>query len=390
MNNLLISENLLKNYIFIIFLTLIFSETFLLDTSILYFCLIGFFLIINFERIKFTNFQLISLSILIIYLISSLILSENFFSVIINFKFYYGFLIFLLFLKLIKINQYLTKILRTLLLISCIYTFFDAFIINLFENINLHQEIHTAKYFNFYIRPPGIAGNSTISSLYILIIFFILKKFYLINFSKIEYFLILSSVFLLFSAVGFITLFTILFFLIYEPKKINFYLNVIIYFLLILFLLLLSFIVDPDIAQKLSAKYMFYILEEKIFFIKHIFLSQDLIYNKHSDLVYGDKFLDLTSEYRSCFNNYFGCQSAISYPITSGDMGFFGFIIAMGYLGLFTFLLVFFAFLKQSRENLFYSLFLIFVSFHYGLIFFNLGQFLFALIISKNLRMKYQ
>ena len=99
-----------------------FSETFLLDTTIIYFCLIGF-LIINFERIKFSNFQLISILILIIYLISSLILSENFFSIIINFKFYYGFLFFLLFLKLIKINQYLTKILRTLLLISCIYIF---------------------------------------------------------------------------------------------------------------------------------------------------------------------------------------------------------------------------------------------------------------------------
>ena len=209
MNNLLISENLFKNYIFIILLTLMFSETFLLDTTIIYFCLIGFFLIINFERIKFSNFQLISILILIIYLISSLILSENFFSIIINFKFYYGFLFFLLFLKLIKINQYLTKILRTLLLISCIYTYFDAFIINSFENINLHQEIHTAKYFNFYIRPPGLAGNSTISSLYILIIFLILQKFYLINFSKIEYFLILSSIFLLFSTVGFLIFFEI-------------------------------------------------------------------------------------------------------------------------------------------------------------------------------------
>ena len=79
MNNLLISENLFKNYIFIILLTLMFSETFLLDTTIIYFCLIGFFLIINFERIKFSNFQLISILILIIYLISSLILSENFF-----------------------------------------------------------------------------------------------------------------------------------------------------------------------------------------------------------------------------------------------------------------------------------------------------------------------
>ena len=86
--------------------------------------------------------------------------------------------------------------------------------------------------------------------------------------------------------------------------------------------MLFLFIVDPDIAQKLSAKYILYVLEEKIFFIKHIFLSQELIYTKHSDLVYGDKFLDLTSEYRSCFNIYFGCQSEISYPMTSGDMGF--------------------------------------------------------------------
>ena len=294
-----------------------------------------------------------------------------------------------MFLKLIKINQYLTKILRTLLLISCIYTYFDAFIINSFENINLHQEIHTAKYFNFYIRPPGLAGNSTISSLYILIIFLILQKFYLINFSKIEYFLILSSIFLLFSTVGFLIFFVILFFLIYEPKKINFYFNVIIFFFFIMFLVLFLFIVDPDFAQKLSMEYILYVLEEKIFFIKHVFLSQELIYTKHSDLVYGEKFLDLTSEYRSCFNIYFGCQSTISYPMTSGDMGFFGLIVSTGYLGLITFLLVFFSFLNKSKENLFYSFFLIFVSFHYGMIFFNFGQFLFALIISKNLKVKY-
>ena len=43
MNNLLISEIYLKNYIFIILLTLMFSETFLLDTTIIYFCLDWFF-----------------------------------------------------------------------------------------------------------------------------------------------------------------------------------------------------------------------------------------------------------------------------------------------------------------------------------------------------------
>ena len=172
----------------------------------------------------------------------------------------------------------------------------------------MHQEIHTAKYFNFYIRPPGLAGNSTISSLYILIIFLILQKFYLINFSKIEYFLILYSIFLLFSTVGFLIFFVILFFLIYEPKKINFYFNVIIFFFFIMFLVLFLFIVDPDFAQKLSMEYILYVLEEKIFYETYFSFSR-LIYNKHSDLVYGDKFLDLTSEYRSCFNNYFGCQS---------------------------------------------------------------------------------
>ena len=191
---------------------------------------------------------------------------------------------------------------------------------------------------------------------------------------------------MLFSSVGFISLLAILFFIMYKPKNINFYGNFIFYFLFLLLILVFSFFIDPNIAQKLSLKYVLYVLDEKWFFIKHVLLSQDIILTKHSDLIFNDKFLTLISE-GSCFNFYFGCQASKYYPMTSGDMGFLGLIVTTGYFGLISFLLIFFSFLNISKKNIIYSLFVVFLSFHYGFIFFTFGQFLFALLISKNLNL---
>ena len=299
-------------------------------------------------------------------------------------KFFFGFLIFLIFLKTININKDFIKILRIVLIVSYVYAFFDAVMINLFEMTFLHQEVHTAKFFGFYTRPPGIAGNSTISSLYILINFLILKKIYLIKFSKLEFSLIISSIFILFSSAGFISLLAIIFFIIYDPKKINFYINFIFYSMLLLLFLALSLFIDPDIAQKLSLKYILYVLDEKWFFVKHVLMSQEIIITKHSDLIFADKFLTLYTQ-GNCFDAFYGCQSSKYYPMTSGDSGFLGLIVTTGYLGLIVFLLIFVSFLNISKKNILYSFFILLISFHYGFIFFSFGQFLFALILSKNL-----
>lgn len=384
MKYLLTSNTLINNYLLITFITLIFSETFIIDSTILPLGLIIFFLSINIQKIKLSNFQIISFITFIVYFASYLAISKNFFSVLINMKFFFGFLIFLIFLKTININKDFIKILRIVLIVSYVYAFFDAVMINLFEMTFLHQEVHTAKFFGFYTRPPGIAGNSTISSLYILINFLILKKIYLIKFSKLEFSLIISSIFILFSSAGFISLLAIIFFIIYDPKKINFYINFIFYSMLLLLFLALSLFIDPDIAQKLSLKYILYVLDEKWFFVKHVLMSQEIIITKHSDLIFADKFLTLYTQ-GNCFDAFYGCQSSKYYPMTSGDSGFLGLIVTTGYLGLIVFLLIFVSFLNISKKNILYSFFILLISFHYGFIFFSFGQFLFALILSKNL-----
>lgn len=388
MKNYLYFKNSYNIYLFFIFLTLVLSETFLIDSTIPYILLIFFFLILNLSSIKFTNFQLITFLILLLYFVASIVLAKNFFHIIINFKFYFGFFIFVLFLSLIKLNEYFFKIFKFFLILSCFFTLFDAFIINFFKNFSLHQEIHSANFFGFYKRPPGIAGNSSISSLYILLSFFILKKLYLVRFSILEYILILLSVILLFSSTGFITLFIILFFLIFNPKKINFYFSIMSYSLFLFLIIVASTFIDPEFSQKLSMEYFIYVFEEKMWFFKHVILDYDVIYTKPSDLIYGEKFLDHTSEFRNYCHKYMGCQINVGVPLTSGDGGILIFGLNMGIFGLLIFCLIVFSFLRFSKENLFYTIFALVLSLHYGFVFFNFGQFLFAILLSQKFKVR--
>jgi len=389
------SEKIINLYFFILLMSVFFSETVFLDTSILSYFLILILIFFNLQKLSFTKFQYFSILLSLLYFVIVLILAENSvgksysnsslysFSILSNFKFYFGFVLFLIFFQLYEFNKNLINILKLVLFLCCLFVYFDAVIINLFD-INIHQEEHTAYFFNFYKRPPGFAGNSSISAISILIIYFILKKFYFIRFNIFENIFIFLTIVLLFSTTGFLTL-IIFIFLLNDVSKINFYLNFILYCLALFVLFFVSLAIDPDIAQKISWEYVMYVMSEKIFFFKYFFLSNDLIFSNHIDLYFYEKFFFEVNHNLSCYNLFFGCQINVSNPMTSGDNGIISLYVATGLIGLIIFILLSLSFMNISKTNILYLIIVIFISFHYGFIFFNIGQFVYAYLLSQNL-----
>ena len=372
-------------YFFILLISVFFSETVFIDTSILSYFLILILIFFNLQKLSFTKFQYFSILLSLLYFIIVLILAKYSvgksnsnsslysFSILSNFKFYFGFVLFLIFFQLYGLNKNLANILKLVLFLCCLFVYFDAVIINLFD-INIHQEEHTAYFFNFYKRPPGFAGNSSISAISILIVYFILKKFYFIKFDIFENIFIFFTIVLLFSTTGFLTL-IIFIFLLNNIGKINFYLNSILYCLALFLLFLASLAIDPEIAQKISWEYVMYVTSEKIFFFKYFFLSNDLIFSNHNDLYFYEKFFFEVNHNLSCHNIFFGCQINENKPMTSGDNGIISLYLATGLIGLIIFFLLSLSFLNFSKTNIFYLIIIIFISFHYGFIFFIIFKF---------------
>ena len=73
--------------------------------------------------------------------------------------------------------------------------------------------------------------------------------------------------------------------------------------------------------------------------------------------------------------------------MTSGDLGLIGLYVTTGISGVILFLIVSLSFINFSKRNVFYTLLVLLISLHYGFIFSNIGQFIYALLLSKNLNL---
>jgi hypothetical protein len=378
-------------FTFLLLTSVVFSETFLFNTSLVYLSLIWFFLLINLSKLKFNNFEIISLLLLLTYLTLVIILAKDPIGILNNFKYYFSFIFFIMFFKIYPIDKNFIKYLKLILIACTIFVFLDAAIINFFPLIELHQEIHTAKFFGFYKRPPGFAGNSSISSIFILFAYLVLIKVYAVKFKKIEHLLIYLSIFLLFSSTGF-TLMTITFFLLnYEHGKLSSYAMLLFFGVFIFLLFFITKNINVDFAQKISLKYFYYIFQEKIFYINNFYLSREFIISSHQDLYFMEKFINFFFDYeKSSFINFFprffGAQLYDSEPHTSGDIGIMGIMEIIGLFGTFCILTIIIAFSKYFKNNFLYILLIIFISLHYGFIFTNVGNLIFAIILTNNLR----
>lgn len=393
------SLNIRNIYLFLLLFSIFFSETVIFDTSLPTFFLISALILINIGILKFTKLQLSAILLFFLYIVIIFCIEKYYnpidvnandkashaSSLLSNFKFYFGFIAFIFFFQIIKFDKNFVQILKYILLLSCLYIYFDALMVNTFGDIKLHQEVHTSYFLNFYIRPAGFAGNSSISAISILFTYLILRKIYTIKFTFYETAFIFLSILLLFSTTGFLTFLIIIFVINFNPKKINFYLNLIIYFFLLILIFLLTKIVNPEALQKISLDYILYVLREKIFFIDYVVLSKNLIVDNSLDYFFAYKFNQFLTPIYDCFNFFLGCQINQGYPMTSGDAGLIGFYMATGISGVLIFLIVSLSFINFSKINIFYVVLVLLISLHYGFIFSNIGQFIYALLLSKNL-----
>lgn len=377
--------NSYSTFIILLLFSVVFSEAFFINSSLVYLLLIFFFLLINLKLLKFSNLQIISLLLLVVYLSLVIILAENPLSLLNNFKYYFGFIFFILFFKIYSIDKNFIKYFKIILMVSVIFIFFDSVIINFFPQIQIHEEVHTAKFFGFYKRPPGFAGNSSISSAFILFAYLILIKVYDARFKKIEHLFIHLSIFLLFSSTGFILMIITLFLLIYEHEKITSYVTILLSGAILFLLFVITTNIDSDYAQKISFNYFYHIYQEKLFYIKNLYFDQESIKLSHKDLFFMEKFLDIIFERNEC-SKFFGCQLYVSHSSTSGDIGIMGVFEIIGLFGAICILTILIAFSKFFINNFIYFLLIIFISLHYGFIFSNMGGLLFAIILTNDFK----
>ena len=372
-------------FTFLLLISVVFSETFFMNTSLVYLSLIIFFLLINLGKLKFDNFEIISLLLLSIYLSLVIVLAKNPESILNNCKYYFSFIFFIMFFKIYPIDKNFIKYLKLILMACVIFVFLDAVIINFFPQLELHEEIHTAKFFGFYKRPPGFAGNSSISSTFMLFAYLILIKVYAVKFKKIEQLLFYLSIFLLFSSTGFLLMIITFFLLNYEHGKLSSYAMLLIFGVFIFLVFFITRNINPNFAQKISIEYFYYIFREKMFYINNFYLGREFIISSLQDLYFMEKFENLFFNHYEV-SNIFGRQLYASHSNTSGDNGILGVIEIIGLFGAFCILTIVIAFTKYFKNNFLYILLIIFISLHYGFIFTNVGNLIFAIILTNNLR----
>lgn len=382
-----IKNNFENIFIFVFLFLIFFSETIILDTLIPAYLFIFFYLFINILKIQTSLFQLVSILILIFYFFLVLFLSEETSTVLINFKYFFGFSIFLIFLRNFEFNENHFFLFRFILFLICFYTIIEAIVINIYTDLSLHQEIHTAKFFGFFTRSYGVGGNSTISSLSIIFLYYFIYKFYKKKISIYESVLALFAIFSLFSTTGFLILFIIILIENLKFKNIDNFLNLFLIVFFISLLLTVSTFFESDYFQKISFEYINFVINDKIYFFKITF--GDFILDNPNQNYFLKKYFNDALLLRECFDFFLGCQINDSSPNTSGDYAIKIFIRQNGFLGLLSFLFLFFSFCKS--KNYLILLVLLSTSLHYGFIFSNIGHFmlpLFLIFTFKNYSIK--
>ena len=379
--------NLIKNnneniFIFSLLFLVFFSETILLDTLVPAYILIIIYLLINLSKIKISLFQYVSIIVTIFYFTSVLILSPSSSSALINFKYFFGFIIFLLFFKNFNFKKKHFFIFRSILFLICSYTLIESLIINIYPDISLHQEIHTAKFFGFYTRSYGIGGNSTISSLSIIFLYYFIFKFYKKKLSFFENIQVLLSIISLFSTSGFLMLFLIIIIENIKFKNINDMLKLFIVTFLFFILIYTSTHIKGDNFQKISFDYLVLVINDKLYWYKMLFEDKN-IENLNQLYSFKKYYLDAL-ETKDCYKLLYGCQVLDPTPNTSGDFAIKIFIKQNGLMGLFSYLLLITSFFCSKNYLIVAILFL--TSLHYGFIFSNVGHFILPLFLIFSLK----
>ena len=278
-----------------------------------------------------------------------------------NFKYYFGFITFVIILKCIKFNflidQKYFKFLFYLIIL-------ESLLINTIINSkNFYIDYHPALYFNSYQRPASFGGNASMTSTLIVCFFFFFEKYFNYKYKLLDFILFFLSIVLLFSTNGFFLLILMIFLRLNNKK------NYILKFLLLIFVLFLIYI-SSLIPQAIDDENLTYVNYQKISLDYFVYVIND----KYEAVRYAFYDFNIFS-----YENLFGKNNILNITSTSGDNGLVNFIQTMGYVGLLIFCLIIFSFNKKNHSV---TLFLLIVgSLHYPTIMSPIGQFFLAYIL---------
>ncbi len=360
--------------IFTIFYTSVFSAY--INTSLVSIFLIIVSILTFHERINFTTSELFSLILIILYSLTVIIFADNIIVVLQNIRFWLGIAFYLLFFKLFNLKNLFNISLFRIVFISIIG---ETFLINLIIDPNFFYSSEGSenyKFFGFYYRPMGFAGNASLSVSTYITLFIVVEKLSK-RISFFDWSLLITGIIIFFSGTGFIL------FLIYLILRLNINLRTFIMifvklsrtslvkFIIALFLIssfiFLSLKVDISEYQKISMDYYVHIFNLKIIELKY-----QINYLYESSLLL---FL-------------MGNQLESTSPATTGHNGLTIFIGTMGFAGFISYFILIFSFLKKANRKLFSMgiFILLFSSIHYPSAMTSVGQLILAGMLVVNIK----
>lgn len=296
------------------------------------------------HRLTLNNKDLFLLFSLIYFLIMKLIISTADFFQSLNFiRFYFGFIVFYLIFRSLKLS------LEKFFIIFIVAIFVEVILINFFIDPRMMPNFPSGASFSHfsdgYQRPYSFAGNASVASTLLVVLALIYAK------NLFQNILVFIGVVIFSSGAGMVA------YLLSLVRRISLLSGVMAVFLL---LLTIFFYDLPIIANKFNVNYINFL----------IYFKLDQINDAVGD--YSTFYLMVGSVDKALIGGY------------GSDFGWLYFFQGFGIIGLiFIFWLVF---LSINRKNALPVLILLVLTFHYPVIFFLAGQIIFAFILNYGRR----
>lgn len=358
MNKVIKNMNWKKYYFLLfIFLSLIAEYKFFTSSFLAYLLAISY-IVFNIKKVNLSKVQFLYFISFFFYLFTVVLYSNDTVILLKNIKFWFGFFLIYLFFKCFKENFNYLFFFR----FCCLIIIIEAILINIFINQDsIYLRPTTAVFFGFYERPPSICGIPTVSSIFIVLLFYFLN----LSLKKISYndqFLFFIALACLFSMAGFLLTYVImiLFFFDKSDKNLIYWNNFLSFTILSIIVILTLFFLENLFFndffnfQKLTPSYFYITVSSHLSSLSNIF--------------------EINSSYLE-----FLIGSQIKMLNTSGHNAYSVFFLQNGIIGILMFFLFFLSIFKFSKNDTFKFLIILLSCFHY----YSLGNILVQIIIAK-------
>lgn len=315
-------------------------------------------LLLRLHKLRLTHMQFLSVVLLITYMLFVLINAISMGVILQNIRFWYGFVVFMLFFKVCDDSRIATP--RFFYLV-CVTVILEAILVNtIIDPQVLYGKGAIGTLFGFYQRPISFAFNASMSSGALVVLYSLVD---VLNPGKLrlrDFGLLLGCVILISAATGFLLVLVMLLLRALRTRLLTW--QWLVTWVVTLAIIAGAYFVSTSIKiedfQKGSFEYL-----------QMLYLSKT-----------GDVSISSTME-KPWLDFLLGSQIHSDVPVTSGDFGWLKFFLTCGVVGVFIFALLLYAF-YQSGVILLPILFLLLIGVvHYPVAMSQAGQLLLAFIL---------